>query len=308
MKEREPALLRELRKVKTPTRSFLWPTQIWLPTNWIVRRNFQGQSEVVPTVLSKQATSITTPRSDPSQPVFLVEKEIVRTTTTRWPLWRVFNYFHRTWCWTWNAMFFFGIVLPWCSPVGLRALLCIEPFMPDLELSQVNGTLFPRKSSLTSTLCSRLISLWRHISKSRTHFETKPDTGFIGKGFTRHLNRIWNYFFKGLFGTIILVIIFPVVCVAAISASIFVALTAAMWMPVLTLAVQVTNALIYDLDSPEQKRNRFFVLFEALVWKIGLQGCVQPLAALFVAAFVCPSISLVILAGDTFVFLSRTNR
>ncbi|KAJ8933549.1 hypothetical protein NQ318_002807 [Aromia moschata] len=115
MKDREPALLRELRKDKTPTRSFLWPTQIWLPTNWIVRRNFQGDSEIVSTVLSNQATSITTPRSDPSQPVFLVEKEIVRTTTTRWPLWRIFNYFHRTWCWTWNAMFFFGIVLPWCA-------------------------------------------------------------------------------------------------------------------------------------------------------------------------------------------------
>lgn len=69
MKEREPALLRELSKDKIPTRSFLWPTQIWLPTNWIIRRNFQGQSEVVPTVLSKQVTSITTPRSDPSQPV-----------------------------------------------------------------------------------------------------------------------------------------------------------------------------------------------------------------------------------------------
>lgn len=49
--------------------------------------------------------------------------------------------------------------------------------MADLELSQVNGTLFPRKSSVTSTLCSRLNALWRHISKSRTHFETKPDTG-----------------------------------------------------------------------------------------------------------------------------------
>ncbi|XP_049817861.1 uncharacterized protein LOC109609412 isoform X1 [Aethina tumida] len=297
MREREPALLRELRKVKTPTRSFLWPTQIWHPTNWIIHRNFQGQSEVVPTVLSKQATSITTPRSDPSQPVFLVEKEIVRTTTTRWPLWRVFNYFHRTWCWTWNAMFFFGVVLPWCSPVGLRALCCMEPFMPDLELSQVNGTLFPRKSSVTPTLASRLISLWRHISKSRTHFETKPDTGFIGKGFTRHLNRIWNYFLKGLFGTVVLVIIFPVICVATILFSIFIAITSVVWMPVLTMTVQITNALIYDLDSPEQKRNRFFVLFEALIWNIGVQGCLQPMIALLVAAFVCPLISLIILAG-----------
>jgi hypothetical protein len=43
------------------------------------------------------------------QPVFLVEKEVVRTTTTRWPMWRWINYCHRTWSWTWNAMFFFGV-------------------------------------------------------------------------------------------------------------------------------------------------------------------------------------------------------
>ncbi|XP_060522143.1 uncharacterized protein LOC132699446 isoform X2 [Cylas formicarius] len=305
MKEREPALLRELKKVKTPTRTFLWPTQIWLPSNWIVRRNFQGQSEIIPTVLSKQATSITTPRSDPSQPVFLVEKEIVRTNTTRWPLWRIFNYFHRTWCWTWNAMFFFGIVLPWCSPVGVRALLLIEPFMPDLELSQVNGTLFPRKSSLTATLSSRLITLWRHISKSRTHFETKPDTGFIGKGFTRHVNRVWNYFVKGLFGTICLVVIFPLVCLTVIFTSLIIAASTVVWMPVLTLLVQVLNALIYDLDSPEPKRNRFFVIFEALLWNICIQGLIQPLAAVFLAAVVCPIVFVIILTGGIVRYWSR---
>lgn len=175
--QREPVLLKELRKVKTPTRSFQWPTQIWLPRNWIVRRSFQGQSEVIPTVLSNTPTSITTPRADPSQPVFLVEKETIHTTTTRWPMWRWINYVVRTWCWTWNAMFLLGVAVPWCSPVSLRALFLMEPFIPDLELSQLNGTLFPRKSSQTPTLSSRLLSLWRHISKSRTHFETEPDTG-----------------------------------------------------------------------------------------------------------------------------------
>lgn len=229
-----------------------------------------------------------------------MEKEIVGTTTTRWPLWRIFNYVHRTWCWTWNAMFFFGVVLPWCSPVGLRALFLVEPFMPDLELSQVNGTLFPRKSSLTETLTSRLITLWRHISKSRTHFETKPDTGFIGKGLTRHMNRAWNYFVKGLFGTIALVIVFPVVCVLTILCSVLIALTAVLWMPTLTLVVQLTNALIYDLDCPNQKRNRYFGLFEALIWNIVVLGCVQPLVALLVAAIICPIVSLIILAGKYF--------
>lgn len=177
MKEREPVLLKELKNAKTPTRSFQWACRIWSPSAWIIRRNFQGQSDMIPTVISQQATSIVTPRSDPSQPVFLVEKEIIRTTSTRWPLWRLLNLLQRTWCWTWNMMFLLGILVPWCSPLGLRALFCVKPFMPDLELSQINGTLFPRKTSITQTMASRLIELWRHISKSRTHFETEPDTG-----------------------------------------------------------------------------------------------------------------------------------
>ncbi|RZF45449.1 hypothetical protein LSTR_LSTR009320 [Laodelphax striatellus] len=313
MKEREPVLLKELRKVKTPTRTFQWRTQIWFPRNWIVRRCFQGQSEVIPTVLSATATSITTPRSDPSQPVFLVEKEVVRTTTTRWPLWRWINYCHRTWSWTWTALFFFGVVIPWCSPVSLRALFCMTPFTPDLELSQVNGTLFPRKSSLTPTLASRLLSLWRHISKSRTHFETKPDTGFIGKGMTRHLNRIWNYGGKGLLGTLAIILVFPLVCLTVSGLSLLITLTAFLWMPVLTLMLQISMALVYDVDCPVGERNRYVVVLEALIWDVFVCGMLQPLAALAVATTVCPFISLVIvtagllkcwlrLAWDTIVF------
>lgn len=221
----------------------------------------------------------------------------MRTTTTRWPLWRIFNYCHRTWCWTWNAIFFFGVVLPWCSPVGIRALVYINPFMPDLELSQVNGTLFPRRSSLTQTLRSRLILLWRHISKSRTHFETKPDTGFIGKGFTRHINRFWNYIIKGVFGTALLVLMYPLICITVIIVSFIIAITAVVWVPMLTLAVQVTNGLFYDLDSPKQKRNRFFVLFEAIIWNLLCLGIIQPFAAVLVASIICPLISVLVAIG-----------
>lgn len=294
MRDREPVLMKELRKVKTPTRCFQWLTQIWFPSNWIIRRSFQGQSEVIPTVLSGTTTSITTPRSDPSQPVFLVEKEMIRTTTTRWPLWRCINYCYRTWSWTWNAMFFFGVVIPWCSPVSLRALFYIEPFMPDLELSQVNGTLFPRKSSMTQTLCSRLLSLWRHISKSRTHFETRPDTGFIGKGFTRHVNRVWNYLIKGLLGTTCIVIIFPLICLLVSICSLVITITAFAWMPVVTLGLHLFMALICDIDNPDQNQNRYLIILEAIVWNILIQGCLQPLLALIVAFVLCPVVSVTI--------------
>uniref|UniRef100_A0A8D8Y4T6 Uncharacterized protein n=1 Tax=Cacopsylla melanoneura TaxID=428564 RepID=A0A8D8Y4T6_9HEMI len=289
MREREPVLLKELRKVKTPTRTFQWPTQIWFPQNWVVKRNFQGQSENIPTVFSSTATSITTPRSDPNQPVFLVEKEVIRSSSTRWPLWRWINYTHRTWSWAWNIMFFFGIFIPWCSPLGIRALVCIEPFYSHFELSQVNGTLFPRKFSLTPTLCSRLLHLCRHISKSRTYFETKPDTGFIGKGLTRHVNRVWNYLIKGVLGCLVLTLVFPVACILTTIVCLLLALTAVIWVPLVTLALHLGMALVYDLDCPDPGfRNRYCVILEALLVNIFLQGLVQPVLALLIACCFCP--------------------
>ncbi|EDW81624.1 uncharacterized protein Dwil_GK12174, isoform A [Drosophila willistoni] len=288
MKEREPVLLKELKNAKTPTRSFQWACRIWSPQAWIIRRNFQGQSDVIPTVISQQATSIVTPRSDPSQPVFLVEKEKIRTTSTRWPFWRLLNLIQRTWCWTWNMMFLLGILVPWCSPLGIRALCCVKPFMPDLELSQINGTLFPRKTSITQTMASRLIELWRHISKSRTHFETEPDTGFIGKGLTRNLNRTWNYFVKGFLGTLVILFAFPLICLATSCLSIGLAITAPLWIPVFVLLLHIYMILIYDLDAPDNTKNRYCILLEALIWNLLIQGLLQPLASVLVATLMCP--------------------
>ncbi|XP_039440636.1 uncharacterized protein LOC120421483 isoform X2 [Culex pipiens pallens] len=296
MKEREPVLLKELKNAKTPTRNFQWACRIWSPKAWIIRRSFQGHSEVIPTVITQQATSIVTPRSDPSQPVFLVEKELVRSTSTRWPMWRLLNLFQRTWTWTWNMMFLLGVIVPWCSPLGLRALFCVKPFMADLELSQVNGTLFPRKTSITQTMCSRLVELWRHISKARTHFETEPDTGFVGKGMTRHLNRLYNYFIKGFLGSLLILILFPLVCISISVSSIAFAIAAPLWMPFITVTLHLYMMLVYDLDCPdESRRNRYSIFLEAVVWNIITQGFLQPLLALMVATFICPLVSVVVL-------------
>lgn len=54
--------------------------------------------------------------------------------------------------------------------------------------------------------------------------------GFIGKGMTRHLNRLWNYGVKGLLGTLIILFVFPVVCIMASVGSLVIALTAVLWL------------------------------------------------------------------------------
>ncbi|XP_052759572.1 uncharacterized protein LOC113513223 isoform X2 [Galleria mellonella] len=297
-RDREPLLVKELRAAKSPTREFTWATRIWLPQRWVVVRHFRGRSERIPTVLSARATSIVTPRSDPSQPVFLVHKERVRTTTTRWPAWRLLNLAHRTWCWSWNMMFLLGVLVPWCSPLSLRTLLCVRPFVPDYELSQVNGTLFPKRSSETQTMWSRLLTLWRHVSKERTRFETEPDTGLLGKGLSRQANRVWNYGVVGGLGSVCLLLVFPLVALVSSVVSLMAAASVPLWMPVLTLAVHAGNALLYETDCPDPSRlNRWLVLLEVLLWRIGILGILQPIAAVIVAVILCPLFAVLLLVG-----------
>ncbi|XP_053607387.1 uncharacterized protein LOC128673516 isoform X2 [Plodia interpunctella] len=295
LRDREPLLLKELKAAKSPTRTFSWATRIWLPQHWVVTRHFRGRSERIPTVLSTRATSIVTPRSDPSQPVFLVDREVVRSTTTRWPGWRLLNLAHRTWCWSWNMMFLLGILIPWCSPLSLRTLICVKPIVPELELSQVNGTLFPKRSSETQTMWSRLLTLWRHVSKQRTKFETEPDTGLLGKGLSRQANCIWNYGVIGGLGSLCLLLVFPLAALSVVVLSAAAAVSVPLWMPVFTVGAHAAFALLYDVDSPRKKDNRWFVLFEVLLWRIAVLGVLQPICACVVAIVICPLCSLIML-------------
>lgn len=54
-------------------------------------------------------------------------------------------------------------------------------------------------------------------------------TGFIGKGLTRQLNRLWNYGCKGLLGTLALALVFPAVCLSVSLLSVLITVTAFIW-------------------------------------------------------------------------------
>lgn len=282
LREQAPALAAELARLRAPTRTFTWQTHVWRPSRWQVRRVGGPSSEGgLPggggdTLLLGE------------RPTYVAEKQSTRLTSTRLPMWRWGNFCHRTWAHTCNAMFLLGILIPWCSPLSLRSLVLPRPFMPDFEVNQEDGRLQPRKSSATQTLCSRLNRLWRHISKSRTDFEAQPDSGFVGKGLSRHLNRIWNYVFKGLVGTVLLVLLFPIVSLVVCLASLVAALLAPLWMPCVMLVFHLVMVLAYDFDSPAPERNRICVLGEAILWQGLVLGLLQPVAAALVALILCP--------------------
>lgn len=115
---------------------------------------------------------------------------------------------------------------------------------------------------------------------------------------TRHLNRVWNYFVKGFLGTLLILFIFPLLCISVSFTSICFAIAAPFWIPCVTIILHIYMMLIYDMDSPNDERNRYCVFLEAIGWDILIQGIIQPILALIVAAIICPLISTcVLLAG-----------
>lgn len=69
-------------------------------------------------------------------------------------------------------------------------------------------------------------------------------------------------------------------------------------MPLVTFSIHIFNGLIYDLDSPAEWKNRYFVVIEAIVWNIVLQGILQPLIACFIAFIACPIITVILFIGN----------
>lgn len=70
-------------------------------------------------------------------------------------------------------------------------------------------------------------------------------------------------------------------------------------MPCVTFILHVLMMLVYDIDSPDPSRNKWFMVLEAVVWNIVTQGILQPIAALVVATFLCPLIAFSILSGKS---------
>lgn len=116
--------------------------------------------------------------------------------------------------------------------------------------------------------------------------------GFIGKGLTRAMNQIWNYFVKGFLGTVTIVFIFPILCIGVSVGSILLSLTSPIWVPFLAVLLHLFMMIIYDIDCPSENHNRYCIVLKAIFWNILIQGLMQPIAAILVAFIICPMISV----------------
>jgi hypothetical protein len=307
-KDHEPMWANELKKFcKQPAKNFSFSSRIWMPKNWIVTESNKGKSEIIPTVVDNHSGDDTVrymPPPNKRSPqdhekgisltadpdlTFSVEKKTYRTNNSGYPGWRWLNFFMRTNAIFWNTLFFFAIVIPWCTPFSLRALGYIEPFYPQWILDTKNGTIKKDRNSKTQTIMSRINSLWNHVRESRKKFESKPDTGLLSKSLTRQIHRFVNYFLKGFFGTAFIVTCLPLSMFLISTLSLVLALTAPIYIWVGSAIIHFLAFLFCDFEGDSKMAA---VFWNVLINFLGI-GILQPLGCALMAFVICPVSSVI---------------
>ena len=270
VKHKEAEEKKFVKEAKIKPREETFTRKIWFSRNWIITdRQKLGHYRGLRWDVSKKYE-------------FKVDQTL--------PFWRWVTFLFRTWCWMMNAMFFLLLVTPFRSRFSLRALLSPIEFFPD-EFEHGSGRIRKKTNHRTRTLCSRLYDLWHHISKYRRKFESGPDTGLLGRNCSRPLNMIWNYFFKGLFGTVILLTVFPAICLTISLTSLAIGLTMPIIMPIFCLLVCLFEVFIYDFDTPHGNR-RITPFFQFYFYLFIFEGILQIIFAVLSAFVFLPLCAL----------------
>lgn len=210
---------KELVKRTRPAREFTWDFRIWNPSSWKITE---------------------------SGGYYNAEKYSTVTTTTNMPCWRLTNIALGTASVCWNTMYYVGKNMIW-GPFGLRSLFGTQDYNTSSEIDRTTGQI--RACSPSTTWFGSLVSLWQSIKDSRRQFEETADNGILGKGFSRFFNRLWNYGVKGLLGTPIVALGYPMLVLlnAVVSGGLFVA------SPLIGFGYSTLryafNMLLYDLDG-----------------------------------------------------------
>ena len=56
--QREPVLVKELSRVRVPSRQYSFAQRIWFAKDWIIKREMFGETEVISTVVCDQPVSV----------------------------------------------------------------------------------------------------------------------------------------------------------------------------------------------------------------------------------------------------------
>jgi len=179
--------------------------------------------------------------------------------------------------------------ISWKSPFGLKAL-CFYDFFTDYDVND-RGVIF-ECSPVSSTYPRSIVNLMNWILDSRREFESLPDEGLFGKGFSRILNLINNYVIRLCIYGPILLISYPIIIVLISTLGIVFAITSWLWTFISLIIYTLFCFTIYDFDGgvsswfPGIRIAYNFLIPGCLSMALSLAGIVlHPVASLIVLIF-----------------------
>ncbi|QKF93535.1 hypothetical protein QKU48_gp0077 [Fadolivirus algeromassiliense] len=244
----------ELESETIPGKVFVFKFRIWHPSHWKVTN---------------------------SHGYYTANKYREVKNSTSYPGWRFVNMALRMAKYFMNFNYYLLVNL-WQGKFGLRSLVGLDEFYSAADVDTTTGTI--KRIWKNSTWFGRIRDLWQNIAESRTAFERTPDTGLLGKSFTRIFNVLWNYGVKGVIGTTLCFVGHPLLVAVNTVLSAGGILTSPVWGVLLPVLRYLFDILIYDLDSPYKDKSALFPLFYTVFIKFLMKGIGQGLTSLLAIA------------------------
>ncbi|CAL8081911.1 unnamed protein product [Calicophoron daubneyi] len=233
-----------------------------------------------------------TPTVRRAQPEYVVQSKLVYKASTRYFLWRWLVFFVCTYTWLLRTGQLFFIIIPFRSAFSLTALFKPTPIYLKLDLDQSTGYLFYNRTFYQDTLISRLCRIWRNIRASRIAFDATPSKGLLDKAAARPLHRVWSYVFRGFLTSLILILVWPPLCLIVSFTSLLLGLCIPFVIPLVSLILHFLGILFWDAYKPATRSNRLFPLFEVIINHFLLRFLFQTIFAFLTGFFVCPILAV----------------
>lgn len=262
--------------------------RIWNHKNWIIKKNRYDATVEKYYLLNKNQ----------KYPDATVQKYYSVHNETSYPGWRMVNIGMRI-----GQLFNNGVYLFIANFIygkfGLRSLFGLEDFDVDWDYNSDTGSIVPSRKF--STWFGTIADLWKNIRQSRNEFENEHDDGILGKSFKRFFNVMNNYAIKGVVGTSLLLVFYPILILLNTIVSMVGIVASPVWSIVLALLRYLFDIFINDADAPNSNERRCMPLLSIIFDKILLRGlgqCLLSSAAVLIHSFASLGIFLWTLLGN----------
>eukprot|EP01105_Mastigella_eilhardi_P010901 TRINITY_DN2521_c0_g1_i1.p1 TRINITY_DN2521_c0_g1~~TRINITY_DN2521_c0_g1_i1.p1 ORF type:complete len:583 (-),score=108.70 TRINITY_DN2521_c0_g1_i1:395-2143(-) len=266
---------RRLAAAVVPARTLLFHSVIWRPSRWVVTRVDKGHYRL------------------------LTHAEYC--VPTSYLGWRLMVLLHRVHTWLNNALWGLIVANMWQGPLGVQAMFRVQPYSVGYDFDYRTGKLVPSPPT-RHTFLSRIRAIWKNISESRAQFESKPDTGLLGKSASRIFNIVWNYGAKGTVGTSVVALCQPTLTAVNLMLSSALAIGAVAYVPAAAALAHCFHALVYD---PHCRRMQIVPLLKA-AWKVLGSGVLNVALSAACCAAVHPAVAAGVLVSGLLKYVAHS--